>query len=297
MNTYNNRDKIWRVKENPPHATWLAKNLGISTLTAALLLNRNVTTLDSATSFLSPRLGDLRDPFLLRDMEKAVEMITAFIIKREKITVYGDYDVDGITATSLLVDFFLKLGVPTTFYIPDRLKEGYSLNEEAVEKIANTGTGLLITVDCGISSLKEVTLAKELGMEVVVTDHHKVPSNFKAICPAVDPSRADSSFPFKDLAGVGLSFYLAIAVRSTLRNAGFFKGMYEPDLKSYLDLVAIGTVADVVPLLEENRILVKKGLDVLRESRRPGIRALLKVAGIKKDTEPVSYTHLTLPTN
>jgi len=289
VNTYNNKDKIWRLKDNPPNATWLARSLGISNLTASLLLNRNVTTIDSAKSFLSPRLGDLRDPFLLRDMDRAVEMITAFIIKREKITVYGDYDVDGITATSLLVDFFLKLGVPTTFYIPDRLKEGYSLNEEAVEKIANTGTGLLITVDCGISSLKEITLAKKLGMEVVVTDHHKIPSNFKAICPAVDPSRSDSSFPFKDLAGVGLSFYLAVAVRSSLRNAGFFKGTHEPDLKSYLDLVALGTVADVVPLLEENRIFVKKGLAILRESRRPGIRALLKVAGIKEDTELTTH--------
>ena len=202
MSTYNNKDKIWRIKDNASNATWLASKLGVSNLTASLLLNRNVTALDSARSFLSPRLGDLRDPFLLRDMDRAVEIISAFIQKREKITVYGDYDVDGITATSLLVDFLLKLGVPASFYIPDRLKEGYSLNNEAVEKIAKTGTSLLITVDCGISSFKEIAMAKKLGMEVVVTDHHKVPPDFNAICPAINPARPDSLFPFRELAGV-----------------------------------------------------------------------------------------------
>ena len=285
MSTYNNKDKIWRIKDNASNATWLASKLGVSNLTASLLLNRNVTALDSARSFLSPRLGDLRDPFLLRDMDRAVEIISAFIQKREKITVYGDYDVDGITATSLLVDFLLKLGVPASFYIPDRLKEGYSLNNEAVEKIAKTGTSLLITVDCGISSFKEIAMAKKLGMEVVVTDHHKVPPDFNAICPAINPARPDSLFPFRELAGVGLSLYLAIAIRSNLRDAGFFKGMYEPDLSLYLDLVAIGTIADVVPVLEENRIFIKKGLDVLRKGQRPGVRALLRVAGIKGDRD------------
>lgn len=279
----NNKRKIWKLRETPHNAPWLARNLGISDLTASLLLNRKISTLDSARFFLTPRLRDLRDPFLLKDMDRAVETVISFIKRKEKITVYGDYDVDGITATSLLVDFFLKLGVPASFYIPDRLKEGYSLNNEAIKKIAKTGTSLLITVDCGISSLKEIATAKKLGMEVIITDHHKVPPHFNPICPAIDPLRSDSVFPFRELAGVGLSLYFAIAVRSSLRDTGFFKQVNEPDLSSYLDLVAIGTIADVVPVLEENRIFIKKGLDVLRNGDRPGLKALLQVAGIKRD--------------
>ncbi len=285
----NSRDKIWHIKDDPPSALWLAGKVGISKILASLLMNRNVTSADSAKSFLSPRLGALSDPFLIKDMDRAVELITDFILKKKSITVYGDYDADGLTATSLLFDFFSRLEIPISFYIPHRLEEGYSLNEKAIRKIAGGSTGIIITVDCGISSQSEIALAQELGMEVIVTDHHQLPASFVPICPTINPLRPDSSFPFKELSGVGLAFYLTIAIRSNLREIGFFQNKSEPDLRSYLDLVAIGTVADIVPLIEENRILVKSGLNVLKETRRPGIKELLRVSGIKNNQVITTY--------
>jgi single-stranded-DNA-specific exonuclease len=285
----NSRDKIWHIKDDPPSASWLAGKVGISKILASLLMNRNVTSADSAKSFLSPRLGALRDPFLIKDMDRAVDLITDFILKKKSITVYGDYDADGLTATSLLFDFFSRLEIPISFYIPHRLEEGYSLNEKAIRKIAGGSTGIIITVDCGISSQSEIALAQELGMEVIVTDHHQLPAGFVPICPTINPLRPDSSFPFKELSGVGLAFYLTIAIRSNLREIGFFQNKSEPDLRSYLDLVAIGTVADIVPLIEENRILVRSGLNVLKETRRPGIKELLRVSGIKNNQVITTY--------
>jgi single-stranded-DNA-specific exonuclease len=285
----NSRDKIWHIKDDPPSASWLAGKVGISKILASLLMNRNVTSADSAKSFLSPRLGALRDPFLIKDMDRAVDLITDFILKKKSITVYGDYDADGLTATSLLFDFFSRLEIPISFYIPHRLEEGYSLNEKAIRKIAGGSTGIIITVDCGISSQSEIALAQELGMEVIVTDHHQLPAGFVPICPTINPLRPDSSFPFKELSGVGLAFYLTIAIRSNLREIGFFQNKSEPDLRFYLDLVAIGTVADIVPLIEENRILVKSGLNVLKETRRPGIKELLRVSGIKNNQVITTY--------
>jgi single-stranded-DNA-specific exonuclease len=281
----NNSDKIWQVKDDPPAASRLAREVGISSLFATLLIHRKVTSPDSAEHFLSPKLGALRDPFLFRDMDRAVELIASCVKDKRRITIYGDYDADGITATSLLVSFFSWLETPVSYYIPHRIEEGYSLNEAAIKKIAADRTELIITVDCGISSPSEIALAKGLGMEVIVTDHHQLPANFEPCCPTIDPCQPDCSFPFRELAGVGLAFYLAIAARAYLRESGFFNNSDEPDLKALLDLVALGTVADIVPLIEENRILVKGGLSFLRESQRPGIRELLRVSGIKKSQE------------
>jgi single-stranded-DNA-specific exonuclease len=285
----NSSGKIWRVKDDPPGASRLAKEVGISSLLASLLIHRKVTSPDSAKHFLFPKLGALRDPFLLRDMDRAVDLIASYVENKKKITIYGDYDADGITATSLLVGFFSSLETPVSFYIPHRLEEGYSLNEAAIKKIAASRTELIITVDCGISSPSEIALAKGLGMEVIVTDHHQLPANFEPCCPTINPSQPDCSFPFRELAGVGLAFYLAMATRAYLRESGFFNNSSEPDLKAYLDLVAIGTVADIVPLIEENRILVKSGLSLFRESQRLGIRELLTVSGMKKGQEITAY--------
>lgn len=277
------RQKIWHLKDEPSNALWLARNIGVSKLLATLLLQRNISTPDSARSFLSPRLGALRDPFLLKDMDQAVELAAWCITERKKITVYGDYDVDGLTATALLVDFFSKLETPVSFYIPHRLEEGYGLNERATKGIAEGGTELIITVDCGISSPSEIALAQSLGLKVIVTDHHQIPAYFQPICPIINPLRPDSTFPFRDLSGVGLAFYLAIAIRSHLRDRGFFEKGPEPDLRRHLDLVALGTVADIVPLVEENRIFVKSGLATLMGGERLGIRALREVSGIRED--------------
>ena len=280
----NNRDTVWQIKDDPCSASSsLAGKLGISELLATLLIQRDITSTDAAKFFLFPKLGVLRDPFLLKDMDRAAELTKSFIVEKKKITIYGDYDADGITATSLLYDFFSQLNIPISFYIPHRLEEGYSLNETAVREVAQDGTDLIITVDCGINSFSEITLAHKLGMEVIVTDHHQLPSGFKPLCPTINPLRPDSSFPFKGLSGVGLAFYLAIAIRSNLRDTGFFQDTSEPDLRAYLGLVAIGTIADIVPLIEENRIFVKSGLAVLTKSRKPGINALLRVSDIKNN--------------
>jgi len=285
----NSRDTIWQIKDDPCSALSLAGKLGISKLLATLLIQRNITSTDAAKSFLFPKLGVLRDPFLLKDMDRATELTKSFIVKKKKITIYGDYDADGITATSLLYDFFSQLKIPISFYIPHRLEEGYSLNEKAVREIAKDGTDLIITVDCGINSFSEITLAHKLGMEVIVTDHHQLPSDFKPFCPTINPLRPDSPFPFKEFSGVGLAFYLAIAIRAILRESGFFQDTSEPDLRAYLGLVAIGTIADIVPLVEENRILVKSGLTVLKKARKPGINALLKVSGIRNNQAITTY--------
>ena len=178
-----------------------------------------------------------------------------------------------------MVDFFSRFEIPISFYIPHRLEEGYSLNDAAIREIATGDTELIITVDCGISSPSEIDLANSLGLEVVVTDHHQLPAHFEPRCPTINPFRPDCPFPFQGLSGVGLAFYLTIAIRADLRESGFFGSKGEPDLRPYLDLVALGTVADIVPLLEENRILVKNGLSILRESQRPGIKELLRVSG------------------
>ncbi len=277
------RERNWHIKNEPPNASWLARKVGVSRMLATLLLNRDISDPDSAESFLSPRLAHLRDPFLFKDMDSAVELIVSGFAARKRITIYGDYDADGLTATALMVDFFSKLKCPVSFYIPHRLEEGYGLNERAIKGIAEGGTELVITVDCGISSPSEIALAQSLGLEVIVTDHHKIPGDFQPICPTIDPLRTDSAFPFRELSGVGLAFYLAVAVRAHLRDRGFFNKGPEPDLRSYLDLVALGTVADIVPLVEENRIFVKSGLSTLMEGRRPGIKALREVSGIRED--------------
>ncbi len=270
--------KIWKLRPPCPSASDLANETGITPLQAQLLINRGITDTSSALSFLTPRLSDLTDPMLLKDMDMAVEMIVGTIENQENITIYGDYDADGITATALLVNFFSSLGIQVSYYVPHRLTEGYSLNFEAVEKMARDGVGLIVTVDCGTTNRKEIERIREKGMKIVVTDHHQVPKDFEPICPVVNPQRSDSSFPFQNLAGVGLAFFLAVAVRAALREQGWFRDRAEPDLKDYLDLVALGTVADMVPLLEQNRILVKWGIERIKASLWPGIKAIQEMA-------------------
>jgi single-stranded-DNA-specific exonuclease len=262
-------------------ASQLAFEADLTTLQAQLLINRGISNPSQAKLFLCPRLDCMTDPMLLKDMDRALAVILKAVEDRKKITIYGDYDADGLTATALLLNFFKCLGIETSSYIPNRLREGYGLNKEAVETIAADGTGLIITVDCGISNSKEIAFAKSLEMNVVVTDHHQVPQGFAADYPVVNPHRADCPFPFKDLAGVGLAFFLSVAVRTALRKKGWFETVPEPDLKDYLDLVALGTVADRVPLLDQNRILVSNGLGIMGRSRWAGIKAMLKISGIE----------------
>lgn len=273
--------KTWRLKTPSHHGFRLAHEASLTPLQAQLLINRGILDASTAASFFSPRLTGMADPLLMKDMDEATETIVRSIEDREKITIYGDYDADGLTAAALLFHFLSKLGVHVSIYIPNRLGQGYGLDGEAIKNIAGRGTGLIITVDCGTTDEAMITLAGELGVRVVVTDHHRIPMGFKPICPVVNPQRADCPFPFKDLAGVGVSFLLAVSLRSALRQKGWFRGGDEPDLREYLDLVAVGTVADRAPLLGENRIFVSYGLEMLKKTRRAGLKALKRVAGVE----------------
>ena len=276
--------KVWKLKPPTPRAAELAREAGITPLQARLLINRGIGESGAAQSFLSPRLSQMADPMLMKGMEGAVKTILATVEARDKITIYGDYDADGLTATAVLVHFFSDIGVAAEAYIPNRLEEGYGLNREAVEQIGRNGTGLIITVDCGISGTKEVGLAQAMGLDVVVTDHHQLSGRPVPPCPVVNPHQPDCPFPFKGLSGVGLAFFLSVSVRAALRAKGWFRDRTEPDLREYLDLVALGTVADRVPLTGQNRILVRAGLGRIADSRWPGIRAMMDVAGVR-DTE------------
>lgn len=260
----------------------LARELNVLPLTAGILINRGLVEVDKAFSFLRPTLDGLHDPFLLKDMDKACDRIISAMSKSERIAIYGDYDVDGVTASSCLYLFFKELGVEVTSYIPHR-REGYGLNAEAIKKLAAEGAKLVITVDCGSSNSEPVALANSLGMDVIITDHHEMPIPPPAFA-VINPKAKDCAFPFKGLAGVGVAFNLMMALRAELRKQGWFadgRRSAEPNLKKYLDLVAIGTIADVVPLVDENRIFASCGLKELEATERPGLIALKDAARVR----------------
>lgn len=273
--------KRWRVRE--PELVLqktLAASLNISTITSQLLINRGISDIEQAGRFLSSTLSDIRTPFGMKGMKEGVERVLKALHNKEKIAIYGDYDVDGITSTSILLMFLKSAGANVLYYIPERIAEGYGLNADAISKLAERGVTLLITVDCGISDHAELKLAKELGMDVIVTDHHEVPDDLPPAYAIINPKQSGCPFPFKNLAGVGVAFNMIIALRATLRDEGFWKEKEVPNLKEYLDLVALGTIADVVPLVDENRIFVKYGLMELTASTKPGIIALKEISGL-----------------
>lgn len=282
----------WRLITPPQYLIEeVSKELAIPPLIARVLINRGIKTPEEAERFLSPSLRHLPDPFLMKDMEKGVERIVRAIQKQERIAVYGDYDADGITATSLLIDFLRSLGLDPLYYIPNRLKEGYGLNAQAINEIALRGVTLLICVDCGVGNREEVQLAHRLRMDTIVVDHHEVPTLPSPAYATLNPLQPDCPFPFKGLAGVGVAFYLLIALRSRLRGYSFWKGIPEPNLRCYLDLVALGTIADIVPLCDTNRVLVTYGMRELQRGMRPGIKALKQVSGIGE--EEISTGHVS----
>jgi single-stranded-DNA-specific exonuclease len=276
--------KIWKLRAPSPRAATLSESSGLPLLEAQILIHRGILDPQGVRSFLLPRLADLLDPFLLKDMSAAIDLIVSAMEKHEPITIYGDYDADGLTATALLCNLLSSLDVPVHTYIPNRMTEGYGLHVNAVERIAHRGPGLIVTVDCGVSNNQEIAFAESLGLKVVVTDHHQVDESFTPLCPVVNPHRADCSFPFKHLTGVGLAFFLAVALRATLRQKGWFFTRSEPDLRNYLDLVALGTVADTALLIDQNRLLVKAGLEKVRTTQWPGIAAIAEQAGLSLDT-------------
>lgn len=233
---------------------------------------------EARTAFLKPDYGLMHDPFLLPDMDKAVKRLVKARKNQEHVTIYGDYDIDGLTATTVLLDALSSFGFEhLEAFIPNRFVEGYGLTVDAIEKIAETGATLIITVDCGSLSHKEIARANELGVDVIVTDHHNVSETPPPAVATINPKRSDHSYPFIDLAGVGVAFKLVQALQTKLN------GLPEGQEKWLLDLVALGTVCDVVTLVGENRLFVHYGLKVLAQTRRPGLKALMAVASVMPD--------------
>lgn len=274
--------KTWKIfPANLSLRKALSKELNITEMTSQLLINRGIQSVEGALAFLHPSLKNLPTPFLLPDMGRAVDRILRAITNREKIAIYGDYDVDGLCSTALLFLFFQELGIELTSYVPDRIDEGYGLHQKALEKLQGNGVSLVITVDCGTKSQGPLQWAKEKGLDVIVTDHHAVEGNNLPSFAFVNPQAGGDSGIGKELAGVGVAFFLAVALRQKLRETnGFPRG--EPNLKKYLDLVALATIADLAPLTGINRALVTIGLQELAETTRPGLKSLKEIAGLKE---------------
>lgn len=261
-------------------AQTIAKALGLHSVAARVLVARGHETPELAQRFLSDALTDLPDPFSMKGLKAAVDRLATAVIERHPVTLYGDYDVDGVASTALLATFLGQLGLVAKTYIPHRLGEGYGLNLPAIEKIAESGTRLLVTLDCGITSHAEIARAGELGLEVIVVDHHAVPETMPPALAVLNPLQPGCDYPTKWLCGGGVTFNLCMGLRKVLRDRGYFSDKREPNLKQHLDLVALATVADVVPLTGANRILVRHGLTELTLGRRPGVRALKAIAGV-----------------
>ena len=245
---------------------------------AELMIKKGIYSKDDIELFFNGSLKSLRNPFDIKDMEKAAERIAKAVMNHESIFIYGDYDVDGVTATALMYIFLMQCGANVSYYIPNRLEEGYGLNKDAINEIHQRGADLIITVDCGISAIEEVLLAKELGMDIIITDHHQPSKELPVAADAIiNPMREDDLYPNKTLAGVGVAFKVVMALRFTLRKHNFFQND-APNIRNLLDIVTLGTIADVMPLVDENRIFVRHGLELMSgDNVRIGIDELKKV--------------------
>ncbi len=277
--------KLKWEKRQPDRDTvsMLTRQLGLLPLTAKLLNNRAIYDLEEARGFLRPSFKDLPPPSLLKDIDAASLRIVAALEKKEEILVFGDYDVDGITATALLYRFLHNAGARVSYYIPNRITEGYGLKPMHITSCAlSRKAKLIITVDCGSSSHEAVREARQHGIDVIITDHHVLPKELPEALAVVNPKRRDAAGLLDSLAGVGVAFYLVISLRMQLRQIGHWREKEEPNLKMFCDLVALGTVADVVPMVTTNRILTRAGLNVLHTSGNEGIRMLMEQCGIDK---------------
>ena len=277
-------NRKWQVNEiDNNEIERIEKNFNISKLVASIIAGKGLKTDEEIEVFLHPRRTDFHNPFLMPDMEKAANRIVEAIKNNEKVAIYGDYDVDGITSSTVLHRFLKDRGLNTNIYIPNRLCEGYGLNAEEIKKIAEEGHTLMITVDCGITGKAEVELAKSLGIDTIVTDHHEPPEELPEAIAVVDCKRKDNKYPFRELAGVGVTFKLTQAISKILN-------LKEEENLKYLDIVCIGTISDIVPLVDENRTISKLGLMLLNQTKNVGLKVLLESLGYKKiDSTTVSF--------
>ena len=270
------REKIWNYKNkalSKEEIEEFSKACGIGPALSVILLNRGIKTPKAVNSYMKKSLEDIHNPFMLDGMEEAADRILSAIEKKEKIVIYGDYDVDGITATATVYKFLKSQGAEVSYYIPDRFSEGYGLNILAINKMARDGAKLMITVDCGITAVGEVEFAKTQGLDIIITDHHTCHGELPKAVSVINPKRMDSSYPFSGLAGVGVAFklVLALAIRLGMNTRQVFM--------EYVDMVALGTIADVVPLVDENRVIADKGINSIEHTNNKGIRALMEMAG------------------
>jgi single-stranded-DNA-specific exonuclease len=265
----------WELLPEPDQqvVNQLVTELSLPSVAVKILVNRGLDTKSRADKFLAPSLEDLLDPYLLTGMEKGVDRILQALKEKEKIMIFGDYDVDGITATSLLFLILNKLGAEVTYYLPNRLIEGYGLSEEGISEAVRRGVRLIISVDCGITAVEEIAFAKARGIDTIITDHHEPKEILPDACAIINPKATEHKYPGGELSGVGVAFKFAQAILIRL-------GQDESELEDHLDLVALGTAADIVPLVGENRILTKLGMDQISRTAKPGLKSLIFVSGI-----------------
>ena len=271
-------NKKWQIYEvDEEKVEKLSQKYNLNKLLSTILVNRNIVNEEDIRLFLKPTRNDFHNPFLITDMEIAIKRIIEAIDKKERVTIYGDYDVDGITSITVLKSFLKDRGLEVSQYIPN------GLNRNAIEKIHKNGCDLMITVDCGISAIDEINYANELGIETIVTDHHEPGSELPEALAVIDNKRKDSTYPFRELAGVGVVFKLIQAL-------GIKLGLKEEEYLKYLDIVCIGTISDIVPLVDENRVIAKLGLLLIRQTKNIGLRSIINASGYKKiDSNSISF--------
>ena len=266
-------NKKWQICETDKEKVdELKSKYNISELLATILVNKNITTQKEINEFLNPTRNDFFDPFLMNDMDIAIKRIKKAIENQEKVIIYGDYDVDGITSITVLKSFLKDVGLDVDYYIPNRLEDGYGLNKNAIDEIAKKEYKLMITVDCGISAIEEVDYANSLGIEVIITDHHEPGDEIPKALAVVDNKRKDNKYPFRELAGVGVAFKVSQALAQSMN-------IREEEYLKYLDIVCVGTISDIVPLVSENRVITKLGLKLVKQTRNMGLRAIINSSG------------------
>ena len=266
-------NKKWQICETDKEKVdELKSKYNISELLATILVNKNITTQKEINEFLNPTRNDFFDPFLMNDMDIAIKRIKKAIENQEKVITYGDYDVDGITSITVLKSFLKDVGLDVDYYIPNRLEEGYGLNKNAIDEIAKKEYKLMITVDCGISAIEEVDYANSLGIEVIITDHHEPGDEIPKALAVADNKRTDNKYPFRELAGVGVAFKVSQALAQSMN-------IREEEYLKYLDIVCVGTISDIVPLVSENRVITKLGLKLVKQTRNMGLRAIINSSG------------------
>jgi len=282
--------KIWHLKEIESHEiSRLNSELKISDTLSKVFINRGIKSKKEAQDFFLPTLEKLPNPFLMEGVKKSVSRIIEAINSKEKIVVYGDFDCDGITSTAILYSFLSSLGCNIKSYNPDRLEEGYGINIESINQLAADGYSLFITTDCGISENEVITKSKNLEVDFIITDHHTIPTVLPDAFSIINPKLSNCEYPYKDICAAGVIFNLIVAIRSGLREDGFFDDIAEPNLARYLDLVSIGTIADSMPITGVNRIFVSNGLLEIKNTTRKGLKHLISKNKDRFSVRDVSF--------